>query len=91
MSFNFCRLCTKANKFNYQGCRSKYFHKLLERLRDISKMNRNEMTIQNRVALRCHQIDFKNCDVSENTFGLGQDIDDEAWQFQLTSKLKKGV
>lgn len=86
VSFNFRRLNNKGGKFQYIEKDSSYFLKLLERLRDVSGMSRKEMTIQNYKSLRCHKIDFKDKGVSEETFGvIGQDVDEDAWQFQLTS------
>lgn len=86
VSFNFRRLCEKQQKFCYTNKETNYFVKLLERLRDVCQMTKNEMTGRNRGSLRCHEIDFKNIGVSEDTFGiLGDDVDDDAWQFQLSS------
>jgi len=86
VSFNFRRLCTKREKFNYECCDQNYFNTLLDRLKNISGMSRNEMTITNKRSLKCHEINFKDKGVTENTFGIyGKDVDDDAWQFQLTS------
>ncbi len=86
VSFNFRRLCEKQQKFCYTNKETNYFVTLLERLRDVCQMTKNEMTGINRRSLRCHEIDFKNTDVSEDTFGiLGDDVDDDAWQFQISS------
>ncbi len=86
VSFNFKRLNNKAEKFKYTNSDSGYFLKLLERLRDISRMNRKEMMFNNKNALRCHPIDFTRDKVSESTFGImGEDVDKDAWQFQLSS------
>ena len=86
VSFSFKRLCEKGEKFKYCSCSSNYFNTLLARLREISRMDVREVKILNQKGLRCHKIDFADRSVTENTFGvLGEDIDDEAWQFQLTS------
>lgn len=86
VSFNFRRLCEKEKKFCYTAREVNYFLKLLERLREICRMTKNEMVRINRRALRCHEIDFNNPITSENTFGIvGDDVDDDAWQFQLSS------
>ena len=88
VSFNFKCLQTKDGKFEYKDCNSNYFNTLLERLRDLSRMSRNELTLHNRgKTLRCHPINFKKDRLSESTFGLpDRSLDDEAWQFSLTKK-----
>ncbi|MFH1671302.1 MAG: hypothetical protein ABH889_00800 [Candidatus Portnoybacteria bacterium] len=86
VSFNFRRLCTKKKKFDYKCCNQSYFSTLLDRLKNVSEMNRKEMTMMNKKSLRCHIINFKDRNITENTFGIrGEDVDDDAWQFQLTS------
>ena len=86
VSFNFRRLEEKLEKFNYSCRDSKYFCTLMKRLKDISTMDKIDMTVRNKRALRCHAIDFKSETVTENTFGvLGEDVEDDAWQFQLSS------
>ncbi len=86
VSFNFSRLHCKESKFYFNDRETPYFLKLIERLKCISEMTRKEMTVVNSNSLRCHRIDFVKDKVSENTFGLkNQDIEDDAWQFQLTS------
>lgn len=85
VSFSFKRLCQKSDKFVYDNRQSPYFLKLLERLRDVSKMTRVEMKQSG--TLRCHPIDFINDNVSESSFGIlgSDDRCDDAWQFSLTS------
>lgn len=88
ISFNFKRLCEKEEKgkFLYKSKLAPYFVTLLDRFREVSRMNKNEMTIQNVRSLRCHQIDFSSSEVSEDSFGiLGEDVNKDAWQFQLSS------
>lgn len=88
ISFNFKRLCEKQEeeKFVYKSRQASYFVTLLDRLREVSRMNIAEMTVQNRRSLRCHPIDFSQSSVSETSFGiLGEDVDKDAWQFQLSS------
>ncbi|HOX41196.1 MAG TPA: hypothetical protein PK263_03305 [bacterium] len=39
----------------------------------------------NNKTLRCHQTDFSDRSVTEDSFGiLGEDVDADAWQFGLT-------
>lgn len=86
VSFNFKYLHTKVNKFDYCVCATTYFNTLLARFCEVSRMTRKEMTIINKKPLRCHQIDFLDDNVTEDGFGnLGEDLGDDAWQFQLTS------
>ena len=92
VAFNFRRLCVKKDgdnlKFDYNRCEQKYFLTLIERLKNISGMTKREL-IQpyNNRCLRCHPIDFANNNrLSESTFGiLGEDVDADAWQFELTA------
>lgn len=46
VSFNFRRLAKKGEKFEYGDKEPNYYVKLLERLRDISAMDRKQMTFQ---------------------------------------------
>lgn len=85
VSFNFKNLAQNSGKFKYSEQPKNYFLKLLERLATVSGMNRDEMIIHNKSALRCHQINFSDSRVSESGFGLSEDVDDDAWQFQISS------
>ncbi len=85
VSFNFKNLTQKTDKFKYSDQRVNYFIKLLQRLVDVCKMPKHDLILRNANGLRCHPIDFVRDNVSERTFGLGQDIDDDAWQFQISS------
>lgn len=86
VSFNFRRLKQNEGKFIYEQQEGNYFCTLLERLKNISLMTRMEMTHKNAKSLRCHHVDFTNVQVSENTFGiLGEDVDQDAYQFSITS------
>lgn len=85
VSFNFKHLQKKNKKFDYNNKNKKYFLALLERLKNISEMSKDEMTVQNRRVLQCHPINFTEESVSENGFGkLGKDIPDDAWQFGIS-------
>lgn len=85
VSFNFKRLCEKREKFCYTTKEANYFLKLLERLRDVSRMKKLELVQSfNNKTLRCHRIDFTSDSTSETSFGLGEDIDADAWQFSLS-------
>lgn len=87
VSFNFKNLAEKRKKFEYSQQPSKYFLKLLERLTNVSRMSKKEMIIDNRNSLRCHQINFSDSGVSEMGFGLAPDLDDDAWQIQISSNM----
>lgn len=82
VSFNFKRLFQKNNKFRYDNRESRYFIKLLERLKNVSGMTR--IGLRQCQGLHFHQINFRSRDVSEDSFGLGQDIDNDAWQISIS-------
>jgi len=90
VSFNFRRLTVKIDgkdsKFDYTCCEQKYFNTLLERLKHVSNMSRHDLTCAyNNKTLRCHPIDFANDKrLSEHTFGITEEVDKDAWQFQLS-------
>ena len=85
VAFNFSRLCKNHATFSYKSRPQQYFLKLIERFCDVCNMSRIDMIVKNGRALGCHEIDFDDDAVKENSFGLGPEIDDDAWQFQLTS------
>lgn len=86
VSFNFRRLKTEGDKFVYKDKDASYFNKLIERIRDVCSMTRLDMTIRNARSLRCHKIPFEDEKVTEEGFGnVGDDVCDDAWQFQLSS------
>lgn len=86
VSFNFKRLCTKGEKFNYRNKEANYFLALIERLKNVCGMERRALLSNRSNSLRCHPIDFSEARVSEDSFGvLGEDIDNDAWQFQISS------
>ena len=70
--------------FSYCNCEVNYFLKLLERLKDVSGMTRKEMW-ENKRTLRYHPIDFLRDDVSRKTFGYGEELDEDAYQFSISS------
>jgi hypothetical protein len=84
VSFNFKQLHRKKGKFDYLSCDSRYFQKLLERLKALSRMTKSDLVYSHSKALRFHRIDFRDGKVTEKTFGLADDVDDDAWQFQIT-------
>jgi hypothetical protein len=91
IAFNFKYLCRKSNeKFNYEQCDSNYFFKLLERLKAISLMNIKDLRFiiqTNPDSIRFHRLEFRtDMRLKEKTFGLGDDKDDEAYQFEISAK-----
>lgn len=86
VSFNFKRLCIKGEKFDYRKRDVSYFLALVERLKSLCYMSRIELLTNRSNSLRCHQIDFLDSGVSEDTFGvLGEDIDNDAWQMEISA------
>lgn len=90
VSLNFKRLTRKGKKFDYSKCESQYFLKLLERFKNVSSMSKLEVISTRSRSLRSHPIDFSDPKVSENTFGLSEDLDDCAWQLFVISQGKHG-
>jgi len=85
--FNFKHLYCSHEKFDYSECEPHYFHSLLKRFKDISPMTREQLTkAQVKKTLRFHPIDFHQDRVSEENFGLGDDIGEDAWQFSLSRR-----
>ena len=87
ISFNFRRLNPKDTKFDWTCCEVNYFNTLIDRLRNLSNCTRKEMLHTfNQKSLRFHPLNFKDGSLSEKTFGvLSEDVDDDAWQFELTA------
>jgi len=86
VSFNFCRLCEKCGKFEYNNHEVGYFKKLIERIKEVSDLTRQQISTSHKRVLRAHPIDFSDPKVTENTFGFGTEIDDDAWQlFQIST------
>lgn len=86
--FSFRFLKEDGDKFRYTNLNSDYFSKLLERMHDVSSMSANQLRNSSSDALRCHRIDWKKDNVSEDGFGiLGDDgfYDDHAWQMSISS------
>lgn len=84
VSFNFRRLKTESDKFNYAVKDQQYFLKLIERLKALCDFNQKELLTNSSPALRCHKIDFKSC--TEFGFGLlSEDLDDAAFQIGVSA------
>ncbi|MEK7399903.1 MAG: hypothetical protein AAB116_23415 [Candidatus Poribacteria bacterium] len=89
ISFNFKNLCKgKKGKFDYEKCNINYFLKLIERLKSMSYKKRLELTAGdqgNPKSIRFHRIKFGDDPrLKEETFGLGDDKDEEAYQFEIS-------
>ena len=89
VSFNFCRLQNITGKFDFQSRQVNYFNCLISKLREISKMNRRELTVSNKryhCGLRCHPIDFSEKRVTEDGFNIpgNEELNDDAWEFSLS-------
>ncbi len=85
ISFSYTYFQYDNNKFSIKDKDAKYLQTLLQRLRDLSSMTVNEMTVKNAKNLRCHPINWK--DTTENGFGLlnEEQLVDTPYQFQLSS------
>jgi len=64
---------------------ARYLEALIQRLRDLSSMTVNEITVINAKRLRCHTIDWDK--TTETCFGLPNEeqLVDTPYQFQLSS------
>jgi hypothetical protein len=89
ISFSYKYLKNDNHKFcinsKSQEYIANYLQTLLERLRDLSSMTVNEITVINAKSLRCHKIDW--ADTTETCFGLMNEdqLVDIPYQFQLSS------
>ena len=83
--FNLRHLYHKHSKFLYHDREAVYFCKLLERLRNLSTMTRNDLVGSRSKAIRFNRIHFNRPDVSEDTFGLRGDVDDHAFEFSVSA------
>jgi hypothetical protein len=84
VSFNFRRLKTENDKFNYILKEKQYFLKLVERLKSICDFNRAQLIANRSSSLRFHKINFNDC--TETGFGLiPEDLNDEAFQLEVSA------
>ncbi|MGI2906186.1 hypothetical protein [Tolypothrix sp. VBCCA 56010] len=69
----------------YSNKDARYLEALIQRLRDLSSMTVNEITVINAKRLRCHAIDWDR--TTETCFGLPNEeqLVDTPYQFQLSS------
>lgn len=81
--FSFDKL-KEDEDFKYCDCEANYFLKLIERLKNVSGMTRGDMK-RNAKSLRYHPIDFLRDDLSRKTLGYGEELDEEAYQFSISS------
>ncbi len=84
--FSFRFLKEKPKKFTYTKQGRKYFIALIERLKELSE----NITFENLHSVkdstrRFHSINWSSPKVSENTFGLEPEYDDEAFQFSTST------
>ncbi len=82
VSFNFCRLHSKQDKFQFEHREARYFLKLIERLKAVCDFTKQEILSNRSDSLRCHPIDFVN--TSECGFSSNNDLDAEAYQFGIS-------
>ena len=83
--FNLNNLYCSHPVFSYDDRESQYFCKVLERLKSVSMMTRTELMGQRSRTLKVHPIDFAEERVSEDTFGLGEDADNDAFQLNVSA------
>lgn len=83
--FSFRYLDLNHKKFNYNDTNVVYFHKLIERLRDVSQIRVKEIGAKGKT-LRCHPIDWN--DTTETCFGIPNEeeiVNDGGFQFAISS------
>lgn len=85
VSFNLRYLCCKGKKFNYLNRNEKYFLKVVERLKIVCNLSRMELINTRDRTLRVHQIDWSDSKVSEDSFNLNEEFDEDAWQFSFSA------
>jgi hypothetical protein len=76
-------------EFNCRDRESEYFHKLLERIRDLSREKVSSLTNRKAdTATRFHPVDFNEARVSASGFGIGgwEEYDADAWQFSISKR-----
>ena len=85
ISFSYRYFKNDNDKFSISNKDARYLEALIERLRDLSTMTFNEITVINAKRLRCHAIDWT--DTTEICFGLPNEkqLVDTPYQFQLSS------
>ncbi len=88
ISFSF-RYLTRGpqNKFCYKEKRSTYFCKVIERLKGICEWTPVGLKTNNTKTLRCHPIEWKDPNVTEDRFGIPNEEDlvgGEAYQFSVS-------
>lgn len=85
ISFNFKHLKEGNKKFLYQNRESQYFLKFIERVKALSCMTRRDLVTNKSTSLRCHTIKFlQDSRLTEDSYGIGQEADDDAWQFEIS-------
>lgn len=67
-SFSFRYWYEKDGKFSIQKEDEKYFHSLLHRVRELSKLTVKEISNTHNKSIRCHPIAFEQ--TTENSFGI---------------------
>jgi hypothetical protein len=85
ISFSYRYFKNDNERFSISNKDARYLEALIQRLRDLSTMTVNEITVINAKRLRCHAIDWT--DTSETCFGLPNEeqLVDTPYQFQLSS------
>lgn len=87
LNFSFKHLDLDNNKFEIPYHNDRYFRKLLERKKELSKLTIKDLRNNHSKSLRFHKIDFKSKGISEIGFGINSqlDIDENSYQFQISS------
>ena len=85
ISFSYRYFKDDNEKFLISNKDARYLEALIQRLRDLSSMTVNEITVINAKRLRCHAIDWDR--TTETCFGLfnEEQLVDTPYQFQLSS------
>ncbi|WP_422134967.1 hypothetical protein [Endozoicomonas sp. ALD040] len=86
VSFSFKHLDLNNNKFSITGKNARYFHKVLERLKNLSELLPGEI-LQNRTsALRAHPIEWKQTSEREGFATLNEQLQGQRpYQFQISA------
>lgn len=85
ISFSFHFLDTDHHKFNINGKQTNYFKKFIDRLKDISGIERRRLSDYSNKTLRFHSIKWE--DTTERCFGIPNEdtVVEEPMQFSLSA------
>jgi len=86
LRFSFKHLDLNHKKFSIEGQSHDYFHKVLERLKNLSTVTTRELITNRSPSMRSHPIDWENTSEHSGFNHLNSQLRDlRAYQFQISS------